>query len=176
VKLKMAYNRRKIVAYGGVGAAIALVTILAFISAPFTEVELAPIVELESVMTGTLAVTVIADSADIEVTEIKLTIDRLEVKPVNENWREIDLPGGRVSFDLLQRQGTFIDTVINQLEPETMLRMHIVQQMGKIDQPINKYANATLNSGDVVDLLLTSEYLEVKTPIALEKRVYIIRS
>ena len=171
----MAYNRRKIGAFGGVGAAIATVIILAFLWAPFTEVGLVPIVELESVMPGTLAITLIADTPAINVIELKLTIDRLEVKPLNGNWSEIELPGGRVSFDLLQRQGTFLDTVISSLEPETMLRMHIVQQMGKIDQPINQYANATLNNGDVVDLVLPSEHIEVKTPIVMGMRVYIIR-
>jgi len=171
----MAYNRRKIGAFGGVGAAIATVIILAFLWAPLTEVGLVPIVELESVMPGTLAITLITDTPDIKVTELKLTIDRLEVKPLNGNWSETGLPGGRVSFDLLQRQGTFIATVISNLEPETMLRMHIVQQMGKIDQPINQYANATLNNGDVVNVVLPSEYIEVKTPIVMGMRVYIVR-
>jgi hypothetical protein len=171
----MAYNRRKIGAFGGVGAAIATVIILAFLWAPFTEVGLVPIVELESVMPGTLAITLITDTPDIKVTELKLTIDRLEVKPLNGNWSEIGLPGGRVSFDLLQRQGTFIATVISNIESETMLRMHIVQQMGKIDQPINQYANATLNNGDVVNVVLPSEYIEVETPIVMGMRVHIVR-
>lgn len=171
----MAYNRRKIGAFGGVGAAIASVIILAFLWAPFAEVGLVPIVELESVMPGTLAITLIADTPDIKVTELKITIYRLEVKPLNGNWSEIELPGGKVSFDLLQLQGTFISTVINNLEPETMLRIHIVQQMGNIDQPINQYANATLNNGDVVNVVFPSEYIEVKTPIIMGMRVYIVR-
>ena len=171
----MAFNRRKIATYGGVGAAIAAVIILAFLWAPFTEVELVPIVELESVMPGTLEITLITDTRDINVTELKLTIDRLEVKPLNGNWSEIGLPDGLVSFDLLQRQGTFIAAVISNLEPETVLRMHIVQQMGKIDQPINQYANATLNNGDIVNVVLASEYIEVKTPIVMGLRVYIVR-
>ena len=171
----MAYNRRKIATYGSVGAAIATIIILAFLWAPFTEVGLVPIVELESVMPGTLAITLITDTPDINVTELKLTIDKLEAKPLNGNWSEIELPGGRVSFDLLQQQGTFIATVITNLEPETMLRMHIVQQMGKIDQPINQYANATLSNDDVVNVVLSSEYIEVKTPIAMGLRVYIVR-
>jgi hypothetical protein len=172
----MAYNRRKIVSYGGVGAAIAIVFILAFLWPPFTEVGLVPIVELESVMPGTLAITVITDTQDIKVTELKLTIDRLEVKPLNGSWSEMELPGGNVSFDLLHRQGTFIATVIGQLEPGTMIRMHIVRQMGKIDQPINQYANATLNNGDVVNVVLPNEYIEVRTPIVIGERVYIVRT
>jgi len=171
----MAYNRRKIGAFGGVGAAIATVVILSFLWAPSTEVGLVPIVELESVMPGTLAITLITDTQDIKVTELKLTIDRLEIKSLNGNWSEIELPGGRVSFDLLQRKGTFIGTIIDDLESETMLRMHVVQQMGKIDQPINQYANATLNNGDVVDGIVPSEYIEVKIPIVMEMRVYIVR-
>jgi hypothetical protein len=169
----MAYNRRKIGAFGGVGAAIATVIILAFLWAPFTEVGLAPIVELESVMPGTLAITLITDTPD-KVTELKLTIDRLEVKPLNGNCSEIRLPGGRVSFDLLHRQDTFIATVTSQLDPGTVIRMHIVQQMGKIDQPINQYANATLNNGDVVNVVLPSEYIEVTIPIVMGMRVYIV--
>ena len=172
----MAYSRRRIVAYGGVGVFLAAVIILTFFWAPFTEVGLVPIVELESVMPGTITVTIIADSADIKVTQLKLTIDQLEVKPVNGSWSEIELPSGRVSFDLLHRQGTVIDTVTSHLEPDSMLRMHIVQQMGKIDQPINQYANATLNNGDIVNLVLPSEHIEVKTPIVMGMRVYIVRS
>ena len=171
----MAYNRRKIGAFGGVGAAIAAVIILAFLWAPFTEVGLIPIVELESVMPGTLAITIITDTPDIKVTELKVTIDRLEVNPLNGNWSEIELPSEKVSFNLLQLQGTFVATVISNLEPETVLRMHIAQQMGKIDQPINQYANATLNNGDVVNVVLPSEYIEVKTPIVMGMRVYIVR-
>ena len=47
--------------------------------------------------------------------------------------------------------------------------------MGKIDEPINKYANATLNNGEVVNVVLPSEQIEVKTPIVMDLRVYIVR-
>ena len=172
----MAYNRRKIIAYGGVGIAIAACTILAFVWAPFAEVGFAPIVELESVTPGTLAVTVVADRSDIKVEQLMLTIDKLHAKPVNGDWTEVEIPGGRVSFDLLDRQGSFVDDVLDQLAPGSMIRMHIVQSMGKIDQPVSQYANATLNNGDVVDVVLPSEEIEVMTPIAIGLRVYIVRS
>ena len=164
----MAYNTRKIVAYGGVGVVIASSIILAFLWAPFAEVGLVPIVELESVMPGTLAITIITDTQDINVTELKLTIDRLEVKLQNGDWSEIEIPGGRVSFDLFRRQGTFIDAVISQLEPGSVVRMHMMQGF--------EYVNATLNNGDVVDVVLQSEYIEVRTPIVIGARVYIIRT
>lgn len=176
VKRKMAYNRRKIVAYGGVGAVIATVVILAFLWTSFEEVGLVPVVELESVMPGTLAITLITDTPGIKVKELKLTIDRFEVKPLNGSWSEIELPGGKVSFDLFRRQGTVIDAVISQLEPGTLIRMHIVQPMGKIDRPINQYANATLNNGDVVNIVLPNESIEVRTPIVIGERVYIVRT
>ena len=164
----MAYSRRKTVAYGGVGVVIAASIILAFLWAPFAEVGVVPIVELESVMPGTLAITIITDTQDINVTELKLTIDRLEVKLQNGDWSEIEIPGGRVSFDLFRRQGTFIDAVISQLEPGSVVRMHMMQGF--------EYANATLNNGDVVDVVLQSEYIEVRTPIVIGARVYIIRT
>jgi len=172
----VAYSKRRIVAYGGAGVVIASSLILAFLWGPFAEVGLVPIVELESVMPGTLAITIITDTPEVTVTELKLTIDRLEVKPLNANWTEAEIPGGKVSFDLFRRQGTFIHAVTGQLEPGSMIRMHVVQQMGKMDQPINQYANATLNNGDVVNVVLPSEYIEARTPIAMGLRVYIVRT
>ncbi|MFB0502941.1 MAG: hypothetical protein ACETWE_03830, partial [Candidatus Bathyarchaeia archaeon] len=168
VKCEMAYNMRKIVAYGGAAVITATIMIVAFVWAPFTAVGLVPIVELESVTPGIFAITVITDKPDIDVTELKLTIDRLEVKPENGDWTLVEIPGGRVSFDLLRRQGTFIDATTSQLEPGTMMKMHIVQG--------SEYTNATLNNGDVVILGLPwSEEIEVKTPIAIQGRVVIIQ-
>ena len=164
----MAYNMRKIVAYGGAAVTTATCIILAFVWAPFTEVGLVPIVELESITPGTFAITIITDRPDIRVTELKLTIDRLEVKPQNGNWTLVEIPDATVSFDLLRRQGTFIDTVTSQLEPGTMIKMHIVQG--------SEYTNATLDNGDVVSVGLPwSEEIEVKTPIAIQGRVVIIQ-
>ena len=164
----MAYNRRKIAAYGGVGVVIATIITLALIWAPFQEVVgLVPIVELESVTDGTLAITVITD-VQVNVIQLNITIDRLEVKPLNGSWTEVEIPGERVSFDLLRRQGTFIEAVISQLEPGSMIRMLIVQGF--------EYANATLNNGDVVGVVFPSEEIEAKTPIGISQRVYIIKS
>jgi len=164
----MAYDRRKIVVYGGAAVITATIMIVALLSAPFEEeVGFVPIVELESVTPGTIKITIITNTQDINVTELKLTIDRLEVKPKDGNWTEVEIQGGRVSFDLLRRQGTFIDTVISQLEPETLIRMHTVQGL--------EYANATLNSGIVVGVELPSE-IEVKTPVTMSLRVYVIKA
>ena len=164
----MAYDRRKIVAYGGAAVITAAIMIVALLSAPFEEeVGFVPIVELESVTPGTIKITIITNTQDINVTELKLTIDRLEVKPKDGNWTEVEIQAGRVSFDLLRRQGTFIDTVISQLEPETLIRMHTVQGF--------EYANATLNSGIVVGVELPSE-IEVKTPVTMSLRVYVIKA
>jgi len=162
----MAYDRRKIVAYGGAAVITATIIIVALLWAPFEEVGFVPIVELESVTPGTMKITIITDTQDIDVTELKLTIDRLEVKPEDENWTEVEIPGGRVSFDLLRRQGTFIDTVTSQLERGTMIRMHPVQGF--------EYANATLTDDIVVGVELPGE-IEVKTPITMSLRVYVIK-
>ena len=163
----MAYDIRKIAAYGSVGVVIASFIILAFLLAPFKEVVgFVPIVELESVIDGSLAITVITD-VHLDVIQLNLTIDRLEIKPLNGNWTVVEIPGGRVSFDLLRRQGTFLDAVISQLEPGSMIRMHIVQGI--------EYTNATLSNGDVVGVVLPSEEIEMKTPIRIGQRAYIIK-
>jgi len=162
----MAYDRRKIVVYGGAAVITATIMIVALLSAPFEGVGFAPIVELESVTPGTIKITIITNTQDMNVTELKLTIDRLEFRPKDGNWTEVEIQGGRVSFDLLRRQGTFIDAVISQLEPETVIRMHTVQGF--------EYANATLNSGIVVGVELPSE-IEVKTPLTMGLRVYVIK-
>jgi len=163
----MAYDRRKIVVYGGAAVITATIMIVALLSAPFEEeVGFVPIVELESVTPGTIKITIITNTQDINVTELKLTIDRFEVRPKDGNWTEVEIQGGRLSFDLLRRQGTFIDAVISQLEPETVIRMHTLQGF--------EYANATLNNGVVVGVELPSE-IEVKTPVTMSLRVYVIK-
>ena len=163
----MAYDRRKIVVYGGAAVITATIMIVALLSAPFEEeVGFVPIVELESVTPGTIKITIITNTQDINVTELKLTIDRFEVRPKDGNWTEVEIQGGRLSFDLLRRQGTFIDAVISQLEPETVIRMHTVQGF--------EYANATLNNGVAVGVELPSE-IEVKTPVTMSLRVYVIK-
>ena len=153
-------------AYGGAGAVISSSIILAFVWAPFAGVGPVRIVELESVMPGALAVTIMTDTPDINVTELKLTIDRLEVGLQDGGWSEIEIPGGRVSFDLFRLQGTFIGDVISQLELESVVRMHMVRGF--------EYVNATLSNGDVVDVVLPSEYIEVTVPTAIGVRVYIV--
>jgi len=119
-------------------------------------------------MPGTLAITVITDTPDIDVRELKLAIDGLQVKPRNGDWTEVEIPGGRVSFDLLRRQGTFMDATASQLEPGSMIKMHVMQGF--------EYANATLNDGSVVGVVLPSEEIEVMMPIAIGLRVYIVKS
>jgi hypothetical protein len=167
-KQEMAYNWRKITFYGGIGAVIAVSVMLAFLWTAFEEVGIVPIVELESITPGTLAITVISDNSDTKVTQLKITINRLDVKPQNGDWTEVEIPGGTVSFDLLQRQGTFIDAIISQLEPGSMIKMHIMQGY--------QFTNATINNSDVIDVVLPSETIEFKTPIVIEGRVYIVRS
>lgn len=161
----MVYNKRKTIAYGGAGLIIAALISLVFLLAPFKEaVEFVPIVELESITPGKLAITVITD-VQLDVKQIKLTMDRLLVK-LNENWTEVEIPGGTMSFDLLKHPGTFLDA-ISYIKPGSMIRMHFIQGF--------EYANATLSNGDVVNLVLLSETIEVETPIRIEQRIYIIQ-
>ncbi len=163
----MAYNWRKITLYGGIGAVAAAVIMVAFLGAAFEEVVMVPIVELESTISGSLAITVISDTADTKVTQLQLTINKLEIQPRNEEWREVVIPGGTVSFDLLRRQGTFIEAVIGQLESGSMVKMHVVQGY--------QFTNATIDNQAVVDVVLPNVTIEVKTPIVIEGRVYIVR-
>ncbi len=172
----MAYNRSKIIRYGGVGFVIAITLILTFLWAPFEQVGLVSIVELESAMPGTLAVTIITDNSNITVEQLMLTIDRLQTRLKSGDWTEVEIPGGRVSFDLLHRQGTIIDDLEGQLEAGSMIRMHTLQPFGKIDQSISQYANATLSNGEVVNVVLPSEDIELVTPITMTLRVYIVKS
>lgn len=167
-KQEMAYNWRKITLYGGIGAVVAALIMLAFLGTAFEEVVLVPIVELESTTSGSLAITVISDTSDTKVTQLKITINSIEVQPQNEDWREVDIPEGNVSFDLLQRQGTFIEAVIGQLESGSMVKMYVVQGY--------EFTNATINNKDVIDVVLPNVTIEFQTPIVIEGRVYIVRS
>ena len=162
----MAYEIRKIAAFGSIGVFIALLIILAFIFAPFKEaVGFVPIVELESIIGGSLAITVITD-VPLDVTQIKLTMDKLEVK-LNGNWTKVDVPGGIISFDLLKHLGTFLDA-ISYIQPGSSIRMHVMQGY--------EFTNATINNEDVIDIIIPSVIIEFKTPIIIEGRVYIVRS
>jgi hypothetical protein len=165
VKRKLAYDIRKIAAYGSVGVIMASLIILAFILAPFKEVVgFVPIVELESIIDGSLAITIITD-VSLDVTQIKLTMDKLEVK-LNGNWTEVDVPGGIMSFDLLKHPGTFFDA-LSYIQPGSTIRIHVMQGF--------EYANATLSNGDIVNLSLPNETIEVETPLRIGQRVYIIK-
>ena len=163
----MAYNWRKITLYGGIGAVAAALIMLAFLGTAFEEVVMVPIVELESTSSGSLAITVISDTSDTKVTQLQITIIKLEVQPLNEGVREVEIPGGTASFDLLQRQGTFLEAVIGQLESGGTVKMQVVQGI--------QFTNATINNQDVVDVVLPNATIEFKTPMVIEGRVYIVR-
>ena len=143
----MAYDSRKLAVYGATGLLIAAFIILGvqLIPMPFVPAE-----------TGTLVIKITDAPADLK--HLNLTIDSFEVKPEKANWTEVEIPGGTISFDLLQLVDISIDAAIGQLDPGnyTMVRMHVVQGL--------EYTNATLNNGEEIEVNVPSEKIKVITP------------
>ena len=144
---KMAYDSKKVAAYGAAGILIASFIILA--------VQLMPTPFMPT-QTGTLVIKITDAPADLK--HLNLTIDSFEVKPKKRNWTEVAIPEGRISFDLLQLSDSSIDAAIGQLEAGnyTMIRMHIVEGL--------PYTNATLNNSDPIEINVPSEKIKVITP------------
>ena len=137
----MAYDRNRILIFGGAGIAIAALLIIFFIPVE-TEIHVVTSVSLQEIPGyGFQTVKISEEQAD--VIHINLTLAGFEVQGADGEWTGISVPG-MVSFNLLRSPETTIMADANGLEPGSYTAVRF-QILGGLE-----YTNATLTNGDVV--------------------------
>jgi hypothetical protein len=152
----MAYEVRKIVIYGVTGVVIAAIIIMWFWPVS-EEVKIKPLVALQEIPAYGIQVIKITDEP-MDLIHLYVTIDGLEVKQMDGSWTRIDVLGGRTSLDLLRLQRSSVVADISNLDPGnyTNIRFQIVRGL--------EHTNATLANGDVIEVDIPSEKIQVMTP------------
>ncbi len=151
----MAYNRNRVLTFGATGIVIAALLILAFIPAK-KETGINPIVALQEIPGyGFQIVKMSEEQAD--VTHLNVTLDGFEVKQADGNWAEIEVSGGRVSFDLQRAREASFTAGAGGLDTGsyTAIRFRVV---GGVE-----FTNATLSDGVVVGVDVPSFKVEFST-------------
>ena len=137
----MAYDRNRILIFGGAGVAIAALLIIFFIPVE-TETHVATSVSLQEIPGyGFQTVKISEEQAD--VIHMNLTLGGFEVQGAGGEWTGISVPG-TVSFNLLRSPETIITADANGLEPGRYTAVRF-QVLGGLE-----YTNATLTNGEVV--------------------------
>ena len=137
----MAYDRNRILIFGGAGVAIAALLIIFFIPVE-TETHVATSVSLQEIPGyGFQTVKISEEQAD--VIHMNLTLGGFEVQGAGGEWTGISVPG-TVSFNLLRSPETTITADANGLEPGRYTAVRF-QVLGGLE-----YTNATLTNGEVV--------------------------
>jgi len=149
----MAYGVRKIIAYGVTGIVLATIIILWFWPVS-QEVETKPVVVIQQIPTYGINVIKITDEPT-DVVNLYVTLNGFEAKQSDGSWATIGVPGGRVSLDLLRFQRSSIIADISKLElgNYSIIRFQIVRGL--------EHTNATLGNGDVIEVDVPGEKLEV---------------
>ncbi len=137
----MAYDRNRILIFGGAGVVIAALLIIFFIPVE-TEIHVATSVALQEIPGyGFQTVKISEDQAD--VIHLNITLGGFEIQGADGEWTGISVPG-TVSFNLLRSPETTITADANGLEPGSYTAVRF-QVLGGLE-----YTNATLTNGDVV--------------------------
>ena len=137
----MAYDRNRILIFGGAGIAIAALLIIFFIPVE-TEIHVEPTVALQDIPGyGFQTVKISEEQAD--VVHLNLTLGGFEIQGVDGEWTGVSVPG-TVSFNLLRDPETTITADANGLQPGSYTAVRF-QVLGGLE-----YTNATLSNGYVV--------------------------
>ena len=137
----MAYDRNRILIFGGAGIAIAALLIIFFIPVE-TEIHVEPTVALQDIPGyGFQTVKISEEQAD--VVHLNLTLGGFEIQGVDGEWTGVSVPG-TVSFNLLRDPETTITADANGLQPGSYTAVRF-QVLGGLE-----YTNATLSNGDLV--------------------------
>ncbi len=137
----MAYDRNRILVFGGAGILIAALLIIFFIPVE-TEIHVATSVSLQEIPGyGFQTVKISEEQAD--VVHLNITLGGFEVQGADGEWTGISVPGA-VSFNLLRDPETIITADANGLIPGRYTAVRF-QVLGGLE-----YTNATLTNGEVV--------------------------
>jgi hypothetical protein len=150
----MAYDRNRILIFGGAGIVIAALLIIFFIPVQ-TEIHLGPSVSLQEIP-GYGFQTVKISEEIASIFHLNITLGGFEVQGADGEWTGIDVPGTS-SFDLLRNPETAFVADATGLEPGSYAAVRF-RVLGGLE-----YTNATLDNGDVVPVEVPSFEVEFPT-------------
>ena len=152
----MAYDRNRVLMFGAAGIAIAALLILVFIPTQ-KEVGINPMVALQEIPGYGFQIIKMSDE-QADVAQLNVTLDGFEVRQADGDWAGIEISGGSVSFDLLRARETAFIARFEGLDTGrySAVRFRVVRGL--------EFTNATLSSGDVIDVDLPSLKVEFTTP------------
>ena len=138
----MAYDRNKVLTFGAAGIAIAALLILVFVPAR-KEVGMDPMAALQEIPGYGFQILKISEEQS-SVVHLYVALDGFEVRLVEGEWAEIEISGGRVSFDINRAREVSFAAEARGLDVGSYdaIRFHVVRGLG--------FANATLDDGDVI--------------------------
>ena len=136
----MAYDRNRILVFGGAGILIAALII--FFIPVKTEIHVTTSVALQQIP-GYGFQTMKISEGQADVTHLNLTLGGFEVQGADGEWTGISVPG-TVSFDLLRVPETTITADADGIEPGSYSAVRF-QVLGGLE-----YSNATLTNGEVI--------------------------
>ena len=136
----MAYDRNRMLIFGGAGVAIAALLIIFFIPVK-TEIHTVTSVSLQEIPGYGFQIVKMSEEQD-DVTQLKATLDGFEFRKEDGSW--IEISGGSVSFDLIRDPAVLFTLNVGDLDAGNYdgLRFQVVQGLG--------FTNATLYSGETV--------------------------
>jgi hypothetical protein len=150
----MAYDRNRVLIFGGAGIAIAALLIIFFIPVK-TEIHVTTSVTLQEIPGyGFQTMKISEDQAD--VIHLNLTLGGFELQESDGEWIGIGFPG-TVSFNLLHDPEITITADANGLEHGSYTSVRF-QVLGGLE-----YSNATLTNGDVIPVDIPSFKVEFAT-------------
>jgi hypothetical protein len=151
----MAYSRKRIIIFGAAGIAIAAFLILAFIPVQ-KETRINPIVALQEIPGYGFQLVRIGEE-QIELVHLNITLDTFEVRNANGTWVEIEIPEGKISFDIHRVRQLLITADVADLKAGSYnaIRFSVVQG--------SEYTNATLDNGDVIGVDVPTIKVEFMT-------------
>jgi hypothetical protein len=138
----MAYDRKKVLTFGAAGIAIAALLILVFIPAR-KEIGIDPMVALQEIPGYGFQIVKISEEQSSMV-HLYVTLDGFEVRLAEGEWAEIEIFGGRVSFDINGAREVSFTAEAGGLDVGSYdaIRFRVVRGL--------EFTNATLDDGDVI--------------------------
>jgi hypothetical protein len=151
----MAYDRNRVLMFGAIGIVIAALLILAFIPTQ-KEIGISPMVALQEIPGyGFQVIKMSEEQADL--IHLNVTLESFEVRQADGDWAEIEISGGKVSFDINRVREISFTADVGDLEAGsyTAIRFRVARGL--------ESTNATLDNGDVIGVDVPSLKIEFTT-------------
>ena len=151
----MAYDRKKVLTFGAAGIAIAALLILAFLPAQ-KEIGIDPMAVLQEIPGYGFQILKISEEQS-SVVHLYVTLDGFEVRLAEGEWAEIEISGGRVSFDINRAREVSFAAEAGGLDVGSYdaIRFRVVRGL--------EFTNATLDDGDVIGVDVPDSKVEFTT-------------